>query len=101
MRASVKEAISICYTLRAMGVKVEKSSFILGDNLGMVQNTTMKESLLKKNHVALSFHMSQEATAAEIVYPLKTKVKWNYSDALTNAMPLKLFSELIGTMFHG
>jgi hypothetical protein len=39
---------------------------LFGDNLGFVQNATMKDdSLLKKNkHVAISYHKVREAAAA-------------------------------------
>ena len=42
--------------LRCMGVKAEDASYVFGDNLGVIQNVTIKDSLLKKKHVAISYH---------------------------------------------
>jgi hypothetical protein len=44
---------SICF---ALGVKVTNPTYMFRDNLGVVQNITMKDSLLKKKHVAISYH---------------------------------------------
>ena len=84
-----------------MGVKVKTTLLLLGDNLGVIQNATMKDSLLKKKHVALSFHKSREATITVIVHALKMNGKRNYSDALTKALPLKAFNGFTGAVFHG
>ena len=52
MRIAVEETIAIRYMLRSMGVRVAHASYLFGDNLGVVQNVTIKDSLLKKKHVA-------------------------------------------------
>ena len=71
MRIAVEEVISIRYMMRCLGVKVEHLSVLFGDNLGAVQNATMKESLLKTKHVAISYHKVREAAACGIVHPMK------------------------------
>ena len=46
MRTAVEELIiSARYMLQCLGVKVEFPSALFGDNLGVVQNATMKEFL--------------------------------------------------------
>ena len=85
MKTAVEETISVRYMLRALGVRVEHPSFMLGDNLGVVQNATIKESLLKKKHVALSYNKTREATAAGIVHPAHISGDYNYADTLTKA----------------
>jgi hypothetical protein len=64
MRTAVEKLISIRYMMRCLGVKVEHSSLLFGESLGVVQNATMKESLLKMKHVAISYHKVREATAS-------------------------------------
>jgi hypothetical protein len=54
-RHAAKETVSIRYMLRCMGVKVEHPSYVFGDNLGVIQNVTIKDSLLKKKHASLFF----------------------------------------------
>jgi len=48
-------------------------------------NATISSSLLKKKHVAISYHMTREATAARISRPPKTNGKWNFTDICTKA----------------
>ncbi len=69
-----------------MGVKVEHASYVFGDNLGVIQNVTIKDSLLKKKHVAISYHKTREATAADITHPIKILGILNYADCLTRSL---------------
>ena len=97
----MEETIALRYMLRCLGVKVETPSCLMGDNLGVIQNATIKESLLKKKHVAVSYHMVREATAARIALPVKIKSKDNYSDHLTKSLAFADFSRLTGGIFYG
>ena len=101
MQTAVEETIAIRYSLQAMGVKVESAFYLFGDNLGVVLNATVQDSLLKKKHVALSFHKTREATAASIVHPVKTDGKKNHSDFMTKLVPQATFNQLTGDIFHG
>ena len=65
--------ISVRYMLRCLGVKIENPTHILGDNRSVILNATLKSSLLKKKHIAISYHMAREATVAHIVHPIKTR----------------------------
>ena len=97
----MEETIALRYMLRCLGVKVETPSYLMGDNLGVIQNATIKESLLKKKHVAVSYHMVREATATRIALPVKIKSKDNYSDHLTKSLAFTDFSRLTGGVFYG
>ncbi len=101
MRTAVEELISIRYMMRCLGVKVEHSSLLFGDNLGVVQNATMKESLLKKKHVAISYHKVREAAASGIVHPLKIDGKHNFADICTKAQTNNVFHTLCGGVMYG
>ena len=46
-----KESIAVQYNLRGLGVMVEQSSYMFEDALGVIQNATIKDSLLKMKHV--------------------------------------------------
>eukprot|EP00957_Ditylum_brightwellii_P041512 3144084-Ditylum_brightwellii.AAC.1 len=74
--------------------EVYKPSRIIGDNCSVIINSTVPSSSLKKNHVAISYHMACKTTAAHIVHPLKTKVTWNFSDVLTKPTTRKGFASL-------
>jgi hypothetical protein len=77
-----------------MGVKVEHASYIFGDNLRVIQNVTIKDSLLKKKHVAISYHKTREVTAAGITHPVKILGTRNYADCLTKSLTETIFGGL-------
>eukprot|EP00957_Ditylum_brightwellii_P133373 10168782-Ditylum_brightwellii.AAC.1 len=60
--------------------EVSKPTYILGNNRSVIINSTISSSLLKKKHMAISYHMVHEATAARIIHLLKTKGDWNFAD---------------------
>ena len=55
------------YKLRMLGVKLESSSWMIGDNISVVVNTTIPSSNLKKKHQACSYHKVREAIAGRLV----------------------------------
>ena len=69
--------------------------------MGVVQNSTIKASLLKKKHVAISYNKTREAAAAGIVHPIKTDGTINYADVLTKSQDLKTFQLITGSYFYG
>ena len=101
MRTAVEEVQSIRYMLRCLGVKVSYSSLLCGDNLGVIQNSTISDSLLKKKHIAISYHKTREAAAAGIVHPIKTDTKHNFSDMLTKPLGGKSFWALNNRLTRG
>jgi hypothetical protein len=93
MKNVVEELIALRYMLlRCPRVKVEHASLICGDNMGVIQNATILESLLKKKkkHVAISYHKTtREAVASGTANQIKTGGADNYADALTKAQTLR------------
>eukprot|EP00957_Ditylum_brightwellii_P131624 10038375-Ditylum_brightwellii.AAC.2 len=71
--------MAVRYMLWCLGVKVTQPTRILGDNQSLILNSTIPSSLIKKKHVAISYHMAKEATAAKIVNLLKAKGDWNFA----------------------
>lgn len=82
-------------------MKVTRLSILCGDNLGVIQNATIKESLLKKRHMTILYHKTQEATAAGIVHPVKIKSVNNFANVLTKSQTLKTFCTLVGGFMYG
>ncbi len=101
MKNAVEELIALRHMLRCLGVKVEHASLVCGDNMGVVQNATISESLLKKKHVAISHHKTREAAAAGVAHPIKVGGADNYADVLTKAQTLKCFCTLVGGFMCG
>lgn len=98
MKTAVEEVISVRYMLRCLGVKVSKPTNIMGDNRSVILNSTVPSSLLKKKHVAISYHKTREATAAQICRPIKTRGEWNFADVCTKAQVTKTHATLVGGM---
>jgi hypothetical protein len=101
MRTAVEEIIAMRYMLRCLGVKVESATSLYGDNLGVIQNATLKESQLKKKHVALSYHRVREAAAASIIHPIKIHTNDNFADCLTKSLAAQAFKNLVNALFYG
>ncbi len=59
--------------------------------------------MLKKKHVAISFHKVREAAACGIVHPVKiADGRYNFADVLTKAQTTnKVFAMLVGELMHG
>ena len=96
MKQATEEAISVRYMLRCLGVSVTTPTQVFGDNNGVVQNATLKDSLLKKKHTAINYHRVREATAAGIIQPVWIKSSDNFADLMTKSLPNKPFNILVG-----
>ena len=101
MRTAVEEVQSIRYMLRCLGVKVNFASLVCGDNLAVIQNCTVSDSLLKKKHVAIAYHKSRESAAAGIVHPIKVASKENFADILTKPMSGPAFWSILDCITRG
>jgi hypothetical protein len=95
MKTTCEETIAIRYMLRSLGVKVTRPTIMFGDNMAVIQNTTLSDSILKKKHVACSYHKTRECVAAGIVHPIKIDTAFNISDMLTKSLPRLQFHGLL------
>ena len=87
----IEETISIRHVLCCLGIKVNTTSLICGENKGVVQNSTISDSLLKKKHVAITCHKIREVVAIGIIHPIKVSGQNNFSDLITKALTGKTF----------
>jgi hypothetical protein len=99
LRQGTEECINMRYMLRCLGVPVTNASYLFGDNLGVIQNSSNPESDIKKKHVAISYHMVREAIAAKIVFPYWIKGQFNLSDIMTKQIGGPEFRSLVDTIF--
>ena len=86
----VGEVVSLQYMLRCLGINVDTASAVYGDNLSVIQNATIKDNLLKKKHVAISYHKVSEAIAAFIIVPIKIALAEIFADCLTKSLPIAI-----------
>ena len=70
-------------TLRYLGVEVEKSTYMFGDNESVVKSSTIPHSTLSKRHNALSYHRVREAIAGKIIRFFHIKGENNPADIVS------------------
>jgi hypothetical protein len=85
LRIAVDIAVEFRYKLRMMGIPLSGPSKVLCDNKGVVLNTTLPSSTLKKKHNAIAYHRVREAVAAKIAKVYHIDGKENMADILTKA----------------
>jgi len=86
--------IEMRYTLRMLGMKIEDTSLLLGDNMSVVLNTTIPSSILKKKHNAIAYHRVREAVAAGIIRFAHVDSKENIADIMTKSVDKTTFYHL-------
>ena len=82
-RIATEQIMDIRYTLMAMGVPVEQTSWLLGYNGSVIMQSTIPHSVLKKRHNALAYHKVRWAIAAKIMKFCKVAGTENIADVLT------------------
>ena len=93
-RIATDMIIEMRYTLRMLGVKVEKESLLLGDNMSVVLSTTLPSSQLKKKHNTIAYHRVREANAAGIIRFTHLDSKKNIADIMTKSVDKATFYHL-------
>ena len=97
---AVEEVFALRYMLTFLGVNVDTASEVYGDNLGVIQNANIKDSLLKKNHVTISYHKVREAVTAGIIVPIKIASADNFAECLTKSLSIADHNLLINGLFY-
>jgi hypothetical protein len=82
------------YKLRCLGIKVEKRSELLGDNLSVVVNTTLPSSKIKKKHLSCQIMRVCEAIAAGFVPFGHVRSEKNIADIMTKPLGPHVFHRL-------
>ena len=94
-RIAVESIIDFRYRLRMLGVPLDGSSMLFGDNQSMIMNTTVPGSALKKRHSAVAYHQIREAVASGIVNIIHCRSETNLSDILTKPLGPQTFQRLV------
>ena len=82
-RIATDQIIDLRMTLRYLGVPVEHSTYMFGDNESVVKSSTIPHSSLSKRHNALAYHRVREAIAAGIVKFYHIKGEENPADIVS------------------
>jgi hypothetical protein len=93
-RIAVELIISMRYFLMMLGVKIEPSSMLIGDNMAVILNTTIPASTLKKKHQACNYHKIRECIAAKFIKYGHISSEDNVADILTKPLSRVKFEKL-------
>ena len=85
-KMAVDLIIKMRYKLCMLGVVLEETSVLLGDNMSVILNTTIPSSSLKKKNLACAYHRVREAIAGGIIDFGKIPSESNMADI--NTKPL-------------
>ena len=78
-----------------IGVPIDGSALMLGDNKSVVINPTIPSSALKKKHNTIAYHLVREAIAARLIRFCHIDSKINAADVLTKPLDNQSFHHLI------
>ena len=101
MRIAVEQLLEIRYKLRMMGIDVETTSTILGDNNAVILNMQLPSSTLKKKHNSVAFHKAREAFAAGFARAGHIDGANNPADILTKPLSPKDYYYHTGPTLFG
>jgi len=68
LRTATEVAVALRIALRSFGVGIKGPCVLFGDNLGVIQNTTLQASPLKKRHTSISYHKARASIAGWMVW---------------------------------
>ena len=94
-RIATELVMAMRYKLCMLGVELEKTSLMLGDNMSVILNTTLPSSMLKKKHNAIAYHCVREAIAAKIISFVHVSSQDNLADVLTKPLGAVAFHRLL------
>jgi len=88
LRIATDLIVSLRYKLRMFGMPLTGPANVFCDNQGVVNNTTLPESILTKKHNQICYHRVREAVAAKIIRIAKEDSSTNLADLLTKPLGL-------------
>ena len=92
---AVDLVIEMRYKLRMLGVKMEKKTVMIGDNLSVVINTTIPSSSIKKKHLSCAYHRVRESIAGQYVRFGHIDSEQNLADINTKPLGNTAFHRLV------
>jgi hypothetical protein len=86
MKHGIENLRGIRYKLRMMGVPINGPSYIYGDNMSVVTNSSRPESTLKKKSNSVCYHAVREAVAMGECLVAHIPSKKNLADLFTKIL---------------
>ena len=92
--------VALRYKLRMFSVLLDKPTDVMCDNQGVVKNTILPQTTLRKKHNAVNYYMVREAAATGILRVVKEDTETNWADLLTNILGWKKRHKLIPNIIY-
>ena len=86
MNHKVENLRGLWYKLRIMGLPIESPSYIYGDNMYVIYNTSRPESVLRKELNIICYNFVRESVAAFEFLASHTTTLKNLSDLLAKVL---------------
>ena len=90
MKQAVEYVRGLRYKLRMMGIPCDEPAYVYGDNMSVLNNTTVPASTLKKKMNSLSYHFVREGCARDEWRTACVNTHFNCADLLTKCLPAGL-----------
>ena len=90
MKQAVEYVRGLRYKLRMMGIPCDEPAYVYGDNMSVLNNTTVPASTLKKKMNSLSYHFVREGCARDEWRTAYVNTHFNCADLLTKCLPAGL-----------
>ena len=94
-RIGTEMVIEVEYKLKMLGMGLERTSLIIGDNMSVILNITHPSSMLKKKHIAVAYHRVKETIAFKVMYFCHLPSTANVVDILTKHLSSQIFHDLL------
>ena len=86
MKQCVEALRGIRFKLRMMGVKIDGPTYLYGDNMSFILNTSKPESVLKNKYNSICYHFVREAVSMRECLTTHVPTARNCSDLLTEVL---------------
>jgi hypothetical protein len=87
LKTGVELLEGLRYKLRMMGVPLDGHAYVKVDNMSVVRNTSVPESMLKKKSNSIAYHYVRERSAADVCRIGYEPTDTNLADMLTKVQP--------------
>ena len=101
MKQGVEALRGIIFKLQIMGVKIDGPTYVYGDNMSVIHNTSKPESVLKKKFKSICYHFVREAVAMRECLTTHVPTAINWAGLLTKVLFGKKRQELVQGVLFG
>jgi hypothetical protein len=100
MKTGVELTEGLRYKLRMMGIPLEGPAHVKADNMSVVLNSSVPESMLKKKSNSIAYHYVRERAASGAVVISKEPTGTNVADMLTKTQPGPVRTRLVQMVLY-